>query len=100
VSLALPAGNYLVYTQAYQPSMDADVQLTLLMRRPGAGDQIIGSADVHDTVLLDGGLPGDYRVAIHAAAVPDACGAQLVLKLAMVAGSSPYGGMNIQVTTP
>jgi hypothetical protein len=94
---ALPAGDWHLTVQGYQPTMDAVVRADLEV-----GSHMIGTATASATAGagVDGGFPGDFSTVIHADAVTPSCGDQLTLVLTLVSGGTPYNNIEAILTTP
>ena len=92
---SLPAGDYQLWVQGYQPSMDAVMRADLMWR-----DKTIGSATASAAAGVDGGFPGDLTTTVHGEAFTPACGDSLVLVLTLVSGSTPYNNIEAVLTTP
>jgi len=95
LSGALPAGEYHLLIQGYQPTMDAVVRADLIH-----GSRTVGTTTASANAGVDGGFPGDFTTTIEGEAVTPNCGDQLVLVLTLVSGGSPYNNIEAVLTTP
>jgi hypothetical protein len=73
----------------------------LIYRPVGGDDQILVSVNLTNaTSNVDGGFPGDFDTMLTAPAVNPACGDQLVLRMKLASGTTPYTDFNPTLTTP
>jgi hypothetical protein len=96
----LPEGDYLLSITGPQAANDARVHAELLHRASGRADEPLASVDAAAGQGVDGGLPGDLSVPMHAAALAGACGDQLVLRAQVVSASSAYLEFLVTLTLP
>jgi hypothetical protein len=96
----LPAGSYHVSAEGYQPGGDARLHADLILRRAGAADQIIASADSNIGKGSDAGAPGGIDANLAGPALPSTCGDLLVLRVKMVSGSNGFIELGLGLTIP
>jgi hypothetical protein len=100
----LPAGLYHIQVSGVQDAgaMDARLHVDVLLRRAGANDQTLTSADSIGQADPDAGVFAASAIdaRVMGAAASAAVGDLLVLSVKMVAGSAGFLEISTQLTVP
>jgi hypothetical protein len=60
----------------------------------------LGATEMSNGEPVDGGLPGDLVAYLPAEATTPVCGEQMVLRLSLLSGKSPYSNIYPIMTSP